>query len=97
MIAFLIKIYLGLGELFIRFTVRVFHGRLSICDCPSLVFGFWGVLRYLVVKVPRHCLSFNLFHYTISKTIIVKGTNAVSVMKCIIVRYRCKVITTVSS
>ena len=45
-------------ELFIRFTVRVFHERLSfLCVCPSFPFGFEGGMWDLLVLIPDHCLS----------------------------------------
>ena len=45
-------------ELFIRFTVRVFSERLTICVCASFPFGFGGGMWDLIVVVPDHCLSF---------------------------------------
>ena len=47
-------------ELFIRFTVRVFSGHLSVCVCASFPFGFeCGVLDSTVLML-YHCLSFLL-------------------------------------
>ena len=47
-------------ELFIRFTVRVFLERLSICMYASFPFGFEGGVWDLIVIVPDHCFSFYL-------------------------------------
>ena len=44
-------------EVFIRFTVCVLRGRLSICECASLPFGLGGGMWDLIVLVPDHCLS----------------------------------------
>ena len=44
------------GELFSRYTVRVFCERLSICVCPSFPFGFDGGMGDLIVLIPDHCL-----------------------------------------
>ena len=43
-------------ELFIRFTLCVLRGRLSICECASFPFGFEGGMWDLIVSVPAHCL-----------------------------------------
>ena len=47
-------------ETFIRFTVRVLRGRLLICECASLPFGFEGGIWVLISLVPYRCLS----HFT---------------------------------
>ena len=44
-------------ELFIRFTVGVFPGRLSICVCASFLFWFDGGILDLIELIPNHCLS----------------------------------------
>ena len=46
-------------EPFIRLTVRVLRGRLSICECASFPFGFEGGMLDLIVLIPDHCLSLN--------------------------------------
>ena len=47
-----------LGELFIRFTVRVLYGNLSICECASVPFCFEDGMWDLIIFVPDHFLSF---------------------------------------
>ena len=47
-----------LGELFIRFTARVFHKLLSIYVFSYFPFGFEGRILDLIVSVPDNCLSF---------------------------------------
>ena len=49
--------YLFGKELSIRFTVRVFRERLSICVCVSFPFGNEDGLWDLIVSEPGHCLS----------------------------------------
>ena len=50
--------HLFVKELFIRFTVRVFHERLCNFVCVLLsLFGFEGGMRDLIVFIPDHCLS----------------------------------------
>ena len=48
-------------ELFIRYTVHVFHVMTvyQFCVCVwSFSFGFkWGTLWHLIVLLPDHCLS----------------------------------------
>ena len=44
-------------KLFIRFTVRVFRERLSVCVCSSFLFGFKGRMWDLIVLIPDHFLS----------------------------------------
>ena len=48
-------------ELFIRFTERVIRERLSnfVCDLLS-VFGIEARMRYVIVLILDHCLSFYL-------------------------------------
>ena len=43
--------------MFIRFTVRVFSKRLSICVGSSFPFGFEGGMCDMIVLGPEHCLS----------------------------------------
>ena len=52
-------------ELFIRFSVRVFRERLSICVCASVFFGLEGGMwdLDLIVFVPDHCLSVYFTHH----------------------------------
>ena len=45
-------------ELFILFTVRVFHERLSIGVCVSVPSCFDGGKWDLIVLIPDHCFSF---------------------------------------
>ena len=66
-------------ELFIRFTVRVFCERLSICMCPSFRFGFESGMLDLIIyptkkkkkqRKEMHLVSesgqiFQLFIYTV--------------------------------
>ena len=48
-------------ELFIRFTVRVFRDRLSMCVCVCFFpFWFWGGMWDLIIFLLDHCLSFYL-------------------------------------
>ena len=44
-------------ELFIMFTVRVLHERLSTRVCSSLPFGFECGMWDLTVLIPDHCFS----------------------------------------
>ena len=44
-------------RLFIRFTVRVYCERLSICVCAPFPFGSEGGICDLIVLVPDHCMS----------------------------------------
>ena len=44
-------------ELLIRYTVRVFRERLSICVCSFFPFSFEGWMWDLIVFIPDHCLS----------------------------------------
>ena len=44
--------------MFIRFTVRVFLGCLSVCEYASFPFAFAGGVWDLIVLVPDYCLSF---------------------------------------
>ena len=44
-------------ELFIRFTVRVFRERLSVCVSSSFPFGFEGGMWDLILFISDHCLS----------------------------------------
>ena len=43
-------------ELFIRFAVRVFRERLSVCLCASFPFGFEGGMWDLSLLIRGHCL-----------------------------------------
>ena len=46
------------AELFIRFIVRVFCERLSICVyCYSFLFSFEGEMWDLIILISHHCLS----------------------------------------
>ena len=45
-------------ELLIRLILCVLRGRLSICVCASVPFGFEGEMFALIVLVPDYCLSF---------------------------------------
>ena len=47
-------------ELFIRFTLRVFHEHLLMCVCASFPFGFSGGKWDVMLLVPDHCGSFYL-------------------------------------
>ena len=40
--------------------MRVLRGRLSVCKCAYLPFGFEDGMWDLMVLVPDHCLSFSL-------------------------------------
>ena len=44
--------------MFIRFTIRVFRERLSVCVCASFPFGFEGGMWELIVLVPGHYFPF---------------------------------------
>ena len=47
--------------MFIRFTVRVFRERLSVCVCAlSFPFGIEGRMWDVIVFIPDHCLLFTL-------------------------------------
>ena len=59
-------------SLLIRFTVRVLHGRLSICECDSFLFGFEGGMWDLIVLVPDHCFIFYFLHSAYSKADLAK-------------------------
>ena len=52
-------------ELFIRFTVRDFRERLSmcVCVCPSFFFVFAGGMWGMIVFIPYTCLS--IFDYIV--------------------------------
>ena len=47
----------GLRKTVVRFTVHALRGRLSICECVSIPYGFEYWMWDLIVLVPDYCLS----------------------------------------
>ena len=41
-----------------RFTVCVYRGRLSVCECASFPFGFLVGMKDYIILVPDNCISF---------------------------------------